>query len=59
MDARPHIWGTIDDEHCAWKMKDVVCGGILAWLKDGIPPFSTLTLAFGSLDVTLLAHDTT
>jgi hypothetical protein len=41
MDARPHVWGTIDDEHCAWKMKDVSFGGILAWIEDGIPPFST------------------
>ena len=41
MDARPHIWGTIYDDHYAWNMKDVSFGGIFAWLKDGTPPFST------------------
>ena len=41
MDVRPHVWGTIDDEHCAWKMKDVTFGGILVWLRDETPPYST------------------
>jgi hypothetical protein len=41
MDARPHVWGTIDDERCTWKMKDVSFGGTLASPKDEIVPSPT------------------
>jgi hypothetical protein len=34
-------------------------GGNLAWLGDHLPPLSTWTLAFGGLDVILIAHDIT
>jgi hypothetical protein len=59
MVARPHVWGTIDDERCTWKKKDVAFGGTLASLEDEVPPFSTWMLAFGGLNVTLLALDIT
>jgi hypothetical protein len=49
MDVRPHVWGTIDDECCTWKMKDVSFGGILASSEDELAPLSTWTLAFGGL----------
>jgi hypothetical protein len=46
MNGRPRIWGTIDDERCTWKMKDVAFGGILALLENELAPLSTWMLAF-------------
>jgi hypothetical protein len=49
MDARPHVWGTIDDERCTWKMKENAFGGILESLEDDLAHLSTWTLAFEGL----------
>jgi hypothetical protein len=59
MDARPHVWGTIDDERCTWKMKDIAFGGTLASPKDEIVPSPTLMFVFEGIDVNLLALDVT
>jgi hypothetical protein len=49
MDARPHVWGIIDDEICTWKIEEVSFGGIFSSLEDEAPTLSTWTLAFGGL----------
>jgi hypothetical protein len=59
MDAIPHIWVTIDDEHCTLRVEDVAFGGTLASLEDEVAPFSTWTLAFGGLGRHFLALDVT
>jgi hypothetical protein len=37
----PTFGAPFDDERCTLMMEDVAFGGILAWLKDETPPFST------------------
>jgi hypothetical protein len=54
---KPHVWGRLVITICTLKKEVVAFGGTLAWLGDELPPLSTWTLAFGGLDVTLLAHD--
>jgi hypothetical protein len=49
MDAMPHTWETIDDEHCTLRMEDVAFGGTLASLEDEIAPLFHLDVAFGGL----------
>jgi hypothetical protein len=56
---RPHVWGRIVITSCTVKKGVIAFGGTLAWLGDQFPSLSTWTLAFGGLDVTLLAHDVT
>jgi hypothetical protein len=57
MDAEtPHL-GKACDHHYTLKKEVVAFGGTLALRGDELPPLSTWTMAFGGLDVTLLAHD--
>jgi hypothetical protein len=59
MDAETPRLGQACDHHLHIEEGGVSFGGTLAWLGDELPPLSTWTLAFGGLDVTLLAHDIT
>jgi hypothetical protein len=55
---RLHVWGKLVIITCTMKKEVIAFGGTLAWLGDQLPP-PTWTLAFGGLDVTLIAHDVT
>jgi hypothetical protein len=56
---RPHVWGMLVIIICTLKKEVVAFGGTLAWLGDQLPSLSTWMLAFGGLDIILIAHDVT
>jgi hypothetical protein len=54
---RPHVWGRLVITIFTLKKEVISFGGTLAGLEEELPPSPTWTMAFGGLDVTLLAHD--
>jgi hypothetical protein len=59
MGARPHFWGNIVITIFTLNKEVFSFGVTLTCLGDAIPPISTWMPAFGSLDVTHLAHNIT